>query len=302
MIMTDIQKNEIASLVMGEKTHLGSLSRVATKCGVSEATISHILNGKWETITDKMWTKIAHIVDWKPEGWQIVDTTNTKILHNVFTSAKRKSLFVAVSHRAGSGKTASSKAYASTTEDVFYLQCREWSRKDFLTKFCQIAGIDPGRGYFNADQIIEKIVTYFQQRASRKPLVIIDEADKLKPAALRSLIPLYNECEGIVGLVILGTDNLEKEVKRGVKYDKKGYDELDSRFGRNFIHLVGATMTDVRKICQANGIDDRQLQHEIFSECEPSKEMVDGRLLSVVSDLRRVKRAVMREQLRLAVH
>ncbi len=142
-----------------------------------------------------------------------------------------------------------------------------------------------------------KVIDFFQQRAKYKPLLIIDEADKLRPAALRSLIPIYNELEEQLGMVIMGTDNLEKEVKRGVRFDKKGFDEIDSRFGRNFIHLVGATQKDVADICAANGITDTVLQTSIFKECEPRQIMVQNQPRTVVEDLRRVKRAVQRELL-----
>jgi type II secretory pathway predicted ATPase ExeA len=133
-----------------------------------------------------------------------------------------------------------------------------------------------------------------------KPLLIIDEADKLRPAALRSLIPLYNNLEGQLGLVIMGTDNLEKEIKRGVKFNQKGMDEIDSRFGRNFIHLMGATKNDVVRICEANGITDKALAAALFKECEPRQVQVQGQHTLVIEDLRRLKRCVEREQLRMA--
>lgn len=297
--MTTIQKQEIALLIEQEKERLGSYAKVATKCDVSEATISLIKNGKLDEVRGGAWLKISNALGWKPEGWQIVEITNTRILHQVYTDAKKASLFMAVSHRAGSGKTASSKSYVSASKaGVYLLQSREWSKREFLLNLCRALGIDPGRGYISGDDMTMKVIEFFKARTRFRPLLIIDEADKLRPAALRSLIPIYNELEEQLGLVIMGTDNLEKETKRGVRFDKKGFDELDSRFGRNFIHLLGATATDVAAICEANGITDKKLQADIFKECEPRKVMLQNRDHTVVEDLRRVKRAIQRELLR----
>lgn len=298
--MTTQQKHEIVSLIEIEKDRLGSYEKVANKAGCSPALITQMRKGNWDQISDSKWIDVANAVGYRPEGWQVVPITNTRMLHQVFNDAKSESLFIAVSHRAGSGKTASSQSYASgTTSGVYLLQAREWSKREFLLNLCKNLGIDPGRGYVSGDDMTIKVIDFFQQRTRFKPLLIIDEADKLRPAALRAIIPIYNELEGKLGMVIMGTDNLEKEIKRGVRFDKKGFDEIDSRFGRNFIHLIGATAKDVADICDANGITSKELHKAIFDECEPRQIMVQNQPRVVVEDLRRVKRAVQRELLRM---
>lgn len=299
--MNNLQRSEVIALINQEKERLGSYRAVANKAGISDATISQMVNQKWEQIADNMWLKVAAAVGWKPQGWVLTEITNTKILYSVFRDAKTKSAFFAVSHRAGSGKTASAKSFAETEyrSGVYFLQCREWGRNGFLQNLCQELGIDPGRGYMSADDLLQKVIRFFQDRVNMKPLLIIDEADKLRPAALRALIPMYNNLEGQLGLVILGTDNLEKEIKRGVKYNLKGMDEIDSRFGRNFIHLYGANKADVQRICEANGLTNKTLAAAIFTECEPRQVKIgDNQYSMMIEDLRRLKRCIEREQLR----
>lgn len=300
--MNTMQKKEVVTLIAQEKERLGSHRAVANKAGVSEATISQMVNDKWEQIADAMWLKVATALGWKANGWQLTDITNTRILHSVFRDAKAKSAFFAVSHRAGSGKTASAKSFAEQEyrSGVYFLQCREWGRNTFLQNLCQVLGIDQGRGYVSADDLLQKVIRFFQDRINMQPLLIIDEADKLRPAALRALIPLYNYLENQVGLVIMGTDNLEKEIKNGVRFNRKGMDEIDSRFGRNFIHLLGATKKDVERICEANGISDKALAASLFKECEPRQVPYNGQHTMMVEDLRRLKRCIEREQLRAA--
>jgi hypothetical protein len=125
----------------------------------------------------------------------------------------------------------------------------------------------------------------------------------LKPAALRTIITLYNECSSMMGLVISGTNNLKDEINNGVRHHRKGYDEIASRFGRTFISLKGATEADVGAICKANGIDNAKTIKAIFNEASPvERTMNDGqnvRFIKVVEDLRRVKRACQRELLKI---
>ncbi len=300
--MTNVQKSEILALIERESKRMGSARRVATKCGVSEATISQIRNNKWDLVTDQMWAHLATALNLQGGTWQIVDTHNYKMIWQLLEAAKRESMFFAISAKAGSGKTATLRQYAdvNASDAVFYIQCREWNRRDFLLNLCKELGIDTThKGYVNMDALGQMIIDYFNSRRGARPILVIDEADKLRAAALRFLIPLYNATEDILGCVISGTDNLEKELKRGVKYNLKGFDEIDSRFGRQFIHLVGATRTDVKAICKHNGIDDTTTMTKIWNEAGPRPIILDGQQTTVVDDMRRLKRIIMRERLKI---
>jgi DNA transposition AAA+ family ATPase len=293
------QKRKIQALVADSIDHLGGQRATATKAGVSTATISHVMNEKWDQIADNMWRKIAASLGHREDdGWVLVENIfNTRVLETTFLDAKKHSMMMCVSHKAGSGKTAGSLLFFSKykREQVYYIHCREWSVKQFLTELCRTLGIEQPRGYVSADTLLAEIVEFFLVRYEYRPLLIIDEADKLHGSALRSLIPLYNETEDRLGVVILGTENLSEEIKRGVRYNKKGYDEIDSRLGRQFIRLYGASKSDMRKICEANGITEKEKQDAIWKECGPKEVMVGGKFLPMIDDMRRLKRIVQRE-------
>jgi DNA transposition AAA+ family ATPase len=301
--MNTKEKEQIAQLVDEAIEVMGGQRAVATRCDVSPATISQIKNRNWELIGDDMFRKIRMRLGGEDDTWVLVpDTFNVRILETYFNDAKQHSMMVCVSHPAGSSKTAAVKLYhrAYRRQCVYKIHCREWSLKQFLVELCKTLGIEKPRGYVSTDMLLGKVVEFFLLRAHLQPLLIIDEADKLKNSALRILIPLFNETEDKLGVVILGTDHLGEVIKRGVRYNKKGYDEIDSRLGRKYISLYGATMKDVRKICAANGIGGKQLQNQIWAECEPQEVEYDGQFVKMVKDLRRLKRIVRREQIRLA--
>lgn len=296
--MTNLQKKEIVQAIHEEKARLGSYARVATKVGVSEATISQMRNENWELIKDTMWQKVAQALGFVSNSWQLAETLNFRKITNVMNDAKNANLFMAISYKAGSGKTATLSNYAelNNEECVFYIQAREWAKREFLYQLCKNLGVDTGKGYTSVDALGMKVIDFFAKRKGKNPLLIVDEADKLKPSALRWFISLYNELEDEMGLIIAGTENLEKTIKQGVKYNKLGFDEIDSRFGRKFINdLIGARKQDVELICQANGISNKVLINKIFEDCEPAKILIQGQNIEVVDDLRRLKRVIKRE-------
>lgn len=295
--MEKVQKTEVVSLVEAEMVRLGSQEKVAKKCGVSAATLSQMRAGNWDNIAVQMWSRVASALGYRPGGWQMADIRNTRIVQSVLDSAKRMSLFMAISHRAGSGKTAALSAYeaANRGQSVFALSCREWARREFLSNLAQSLGLDSGRRAQSVDGLLMDISDFFKARAGHRPLLILDEADKLKGAAMRTLITLYNECEDRLGVVIIGTDHLAKQMQADARHDRKGAEELLSRFGRRFFNLAGAALQDVQQICAANGINEKERVAAIFKECEPVNRLLAGRNVAVVEDLRRVKRAVQRE-------
>ena len=306
-MLTITQKDEILQLVEDEKIRLGSYRAVAQKCRISEAAISQLRKGSYAAEGDDIYMTIGLALGYEFDSgrWNIAETTNYRIITEVLNDAKNESMFLGIAHRAGSGKTATTDAYlnANRRTGVFKLNCKEWNGRAFLTEVIREIGAEMPKGYASVNAMISNIAEAFKRMTNQKPLLILDQANSLKPSSFRTLIHLFNECEDILGLVILGTDNLEYEIKRGVRLNKMGYDELDSRFGRNYIHLTGATLADTRRICEANGIPDRDLQSEIFHSCEPTRISIESegqnRTILVIEDIRRLKRQIKSKRLQM---
>lgn len=299
--LTQEQKKQIQLLIEKKIEQLGSQKAVANMCDVSDATIDQLRKGTYAAKGDTMWLKVGAEMGYTPDTWVLAEIMNTRIVGQVLNDAKNKSMFMAISHKAGSGKSAACRKFIQESDnDVFYIQCGEWTRLKFMNKLCQALGVDPSPGY-PYDMLLEKVVYFFKRRTG-KPLLIIDQANSLQPSVLSFLIFLYNECEDKLGVVITGTEHLKKTIKKGVARSYRNYDEIDSRFGRNYIDLVGATLADVRRICDANEVHDKEVQKAIYDECYPIVKRVtttDGKEknIEVVEDLRRLKRAIQRQQI-----
>lgn len=305
-----MNRNKLIQHIELWKSKLGSYAKVAKKCGINVGTLSTILSGKYGADENKMLAKISTALDYKDIDWTIERSIgNYKRIAQAVSDAKEEKMWFAISNKAGSGKTGTLEDIYNqdTTGSVVLVQSQEWSARQFLMQIiAKTIGISILKGKYQTNSELLKIVcNYFNEQAFNHPVLLIDEADKLKPAALRVLIPLFNKTEDRLGVVISGTENLQKEIRQGVRLAKKGYDEIDSRIGRTYIELKGAREKEVYAICSANGIGDELIQINIWNEVEKVKKPTLVRtakgtkeiLIEYAEDFRRIKRLIKRELL-----
>ncbi len=311
--MTNVQKTEVVNALAVAKEVLGSYNKVAAKCDVSPATISQMRNGvenpeKWELIKIELWQKVAMALNVRFTGWQIAETTNLRMMQQVLTDAKNECMFVMVSYPAGSGKTTGLDVFmAQKNSNAYYVKCRKWAERELLENLLPVIGIARPKGVVSLDRLRQIIIDFFKSKAHVKPTLFLDQTNSLRSSAINFLIDLFNEMEDQMSVVLVGTEALQKNIETGVRLNKTGYDEIESRFGRKYIKLIGSNYKDVAAICTVNGIEDTKLHKQIFDECKPVVKQlkVDGKntvSMKVVEDHRRIKRAVKRELLKMNVY
>lgn len=251
---------------------------IARKCGISGTTLSQILSGKYAAREDSMVAKIAAALNYYEGAWNVVESVSSyRQVKAAFNAAKLNSKWFCISSRSGSGKTQSLIDLYNTNADksVIYLKCRKWTGRKFLTKLATCLGLKITR-YMDNDELLDAIIANINQMADLRPLLILDDAGKLTHSALCTLIPLYDDTFHRMGTLVAGTETLERNIKRYVGRIE-GYDEIDGRFKRNYIALLGATKKDVCAICQANGVTDKDRQLEIWGKLDKRrKEPVEG--------------------------
>lgn len=241
---------------------------------ISNAYISNMINGKWDAISDDAWRNVQKQVSNLSNAWVSVETTSNKALMRLFEDAKEFSNVFGIIAEAGAGKSHACAEYAKT-DNVYLVSCSEfYNRKTFLSDLLRVMGIDSG-GY-TVGEMMAKVINHVLK--VDKPLIILDEADKLHDQVFYFFITMYNILEGKCGIILLATDFLERRVIRGLRLNKKGYKEIYSRLGRKFITIKQPTKADQVKLIAANGIADDLTIQRIINESE--------------GDLRRVKRLV----------
>lgn len=274
--MEDIKKQQIANALRGYCERYDSQAKAANSLkNVSPATISQMLNCKWELIRDDMWRNVAAQIGWKEEKWNAVATRDFTTLMRILGDVKDNALVMAVTGDAGSGKTFALKQYTESNKQVYMLCCNEyWNRKAFLNELLQAMGRDAS-GLTVNDMMLEA-VRYLKMQES--PLLILDEADKLSDKVLYFFISLYNALEGECGMLMVATSHLELRIRKGLKANRKGYNEIWSRIGRKCVTLKGVSAADITAVCEANGVTDRRDIDLVINDSE--------------SDLRRVRRKI----------
>ena len=281
--MDQKQKEQIALQLRAYVERYPSQNKAAQSLkGVSIATVSTVLNGKWENISDDMWKKIGDQVGTSSseDGWQIVETGAYQEITYALNDAQEYKNVTWVVGEAGCGKTTTAKLYAQEHKEVFYLQCSEDLHKgEFVREIARLVGIRTEgytvRGLWTA--ILDNLI---QMDA---PLLIFDEADKLTESVFHYFISLYNKLEDKCGVVFMSTDYIIKRIEKGLRWPRPGYKEFYSRIGRKYFVLEDTTANDVYAICTANGIKDRKDIDEVIRDAEDCD-----------FDLRRVKKSVHR--------
>ena len=285
--LTNEQKNEIRDLLAEYVSRFPSQNRAANSLvGVSSGTMSTILNGRYETISDEMFVKIrAQISPNKAEDWTLCETMLYKELNTLLADAQQYQNVAWAVSPAGSGKSTTASDYAAKHENAFLVSCSEdMKRGDFIRELARVIGVNVAD--MSLRTALERVTKYLLTLDN--PLLIFDEGDKLPDIVFYYFITIYNRLEGHCGIIFISTNYIKRRIECGLSYNKKGYDEIHSRICRKFIELTPASSYEVAAVARANGIDDDKTIKAVVKDAATCN-----------FDMRRVRREV-HKQKRLA--
>ena len=246
--------------------------------GVSSATVSQILNGKYEKVSDDMFVRIAAQIGYSFERWVVTESTAFKEITFALSDAQMYKNVTWVVGDAGCGKTTAAIDYRKNHRNVFYILCSEDMRKgDFVREIAKQVGAPTDAS--NVRDILEYAIGMIS--FLNNPLLIFDEGDKLTDTVFNYFISIYNRLEGHSGIVFMSTDYIKRRMNNGLQYNKKGYKEINSRIGRRFFDVQTTSRNDIHAICMANGLTDTVAIGKVLKDAEASE-----------NDLRRVKRMI----------
>jgi Cdc6-like AAA superfamily ATPase len=255
--MLQKEKTKIVDMLAIYIKNKGSQNKAAASLkGASPAIVSQLVNGNWESISDDMFRKIGNQIGYNSQNWQFVNTTNASFLLETLDKVKKQQSVVTILAIAGSGKSETSKKYASENADVIRVECASyWDEKRFLQEILLKMGIRNPHNRIPQmmEEIIKGIANY-----DTPPQLIFDEVDKLRDPLMYFLITFYNELKWKCSIVLLSTYFFKKRLEDGFRNRKKGYEELISRFG-TFIEFEQTSAADVKLLCEAQGVADKAI-------------------------------------------
>ncbi|MNF97487.1 hypothetical protein D3C84_803170 [compost metagenome] len=105
-----------------------------------------------------------------------------------------------------------------------------------------------------------------------KPMLIIDESEYLKQAALCAMKELYDNLHEYCSLVFIGTDQLVVNVEKLKRRNKSGIPQFHRRikFGLRLLPNIDRSYS-----LFVNDIEDRQLKKFILANCDNYGELHD---------------------------
>ena len=279
MKLTKNEKGQIQECLRQYVSKYPSQNKAAQSLtGTSSATVSSILQGKWENISDDMWRNLAsQLGTTAGTDWQVVETKAYQEMVFAMNDAQTVKNVTWVVGEAGCGKTTTAKLYVLCSEDM--------KKSDFIREIARRIG-QKTEGY-SIRELLDRIIDDLIQM--KAPLLLFDEADKLPERVFHYFIDLYNRLEDKCGIVFFSTSYIKRRMTMGLRYNKCGYNEIHSRIGRKFFELERTGAHDVYAVCMANGVTDKARISEVVKDSEEYE-----------FDLRRVKKSIHRVKLMAA--
>ena len=276
-------KEQVRSALIAYRSNYPTLNRAAERLqGVSSATVSQLCNGKYELISDEMFVRIATQIGFAFDSWNLHEGKTFKEITFTLSDAQAYKNVTWIVGDAGCGKTTAAIEYRRTHRNVFYILCSEdMRRSDFVREIAKQVGAPTDTT--NLRDMLENAISMISFLGN--PLLVFDEGDKLTDSVFNYFISIYNRLEGHSGIVFLSTDYIKRRMEAGLRYNKKGYKEINSRIGRRFFDVSPTEENDIYAICQANNLTDRSDIEEVLKDAKRSD-----------NDLRRVKRCIHRQK------
>lgn len=263
-IMTNEQKTQVRDALVRYASNFETMTQAAESLhGISAATIAQVRDRNWELLSEKLWYHIARQVGFFCGEWQPADTSAYLLLRILFADAQHYAMTYGVAIGDALGKTFTASHYVRENDEVYYLSAGEdYNRRSFLDALLGTLGLTP------AGTIPQKMQQFTNTITDKEePLLIIDDAQKLKDRVLHLLILLANSVAGKAGIVIMGNDVFRTRMQEGVRLNKTGYEDIYRSIGRRFITLGCLAPRDIELICLANGLHDEQTITHIKATC-----------------------------------
>ncbi len=238
-----------------------SKNQLATRLGVSGATLSNIEGGSWDNISEAMWLRVWAGVKPTNRGRLLIETDNLSEAVAMFTEVRETALLGALVGDTGLGKTTAARHYAAQP-GVYYLAYEKRMRPTlFFAALLREMGVDfVGNLYAMMQRVADEL------RRQPRPLLLIDEAGKLPHVMLLHLHDLRDQLADECGMVLIGMPYFRANLEKAAHGQKEGYAEFLRRI-EMWHDLKRPTYREVKSLCHANGLMDADAVKELHAKC-----------------------------------
>lgn len=274
--MTDEIKNQIveaANKWVEPGNDKRSQKKLSKRIGISDATLSNLRKGKWESIGPGIWNKcisffksIGAVKTESEDVWRYFDyTPEAETIADVIKNAHRYQRRAAIDGPTGKGKTETIKHLVNqdkTNEIIHIIGRRSMNPKTFCVNIAEQLGLSQisSNRYQLEEDIAERIFSM------GKPCIVFDELENLSLTCYSSIKTIVDLTDGECGIVMVGID-LWKMVHANAVKGKDAFRQIQRRFPvQSYEFLPEGIDADVMKrILTDCGIKNKYA-HEWFEE------------------------------------
>ena len=263
--------------------HNMSQNKVAKKSEVNVSFISAIRKGESTVnagkqhveIADKWYEMLANFVGFKlvKTYWETVETPQMLRTLATLQDAKDFAYTNVLIGETGCGKTYIAELFSRKHPiDLFLITVGQSDNiGDLFDKVLEKIKIPSAK---TKSKKMRDIVAHLKalKLEGHKPMLIFDEAEYMKQPALCAMKELYDNLNGICSIVMIGTDQLIKNIERLKKRNKDGIPQLYRRikFGIRTLPLIDKSFKQF-----LNGISDSGLVQFLRKNCDNYGELHD---------------------------
>ncbi len=240
------------------------LSHIAKQVGAADSTFSAYINNKYkgdnERITNQVrnWVKSLKLIKLQREilprqSKFVLTSTATKFM-TVLEYAQSTPDVGVIIGRPGTGKTATINHYKTTHPNVWLMTASPSLSQPsaVLDALREVLGVPVMRYHLMLRQIINRL-------RGTNGLIVVDEAQFLKPLALDELRGLHDQAD--IGLVFAGNEEVWRQLSGNG--DAAKFTQLHSRVGAK-VNVAKPKLQDIADILDVYGITDKE-QRDLLS-------------------------------------
>ena len=238
---TTIKQQIITELEKYLSLHGMSQNDFAEKSGVNAAYVSQLRNGKTSMpagggkdveISDKFYEMIANAIGLSltKEYWQIVPTEQMQRILLTLEEAKEFGSTNLIIGETGSGKTYIKELFSKQHPlDVVCVTVSSSDNiSDLIEKVSEAIKMPTAK---TKSKRMRDIIRYFKtlKLDGHRPMLIFDESEYMKQPSLCAMKEFYDGLNNICSVVLIGTDQLTKNIDKLRKRNKDGIPQFYRR-------------------------------------------------------------------------
>jgi DNA transposition AAA+ family ATPase len=252
-------------------------TRLAKFLEISVSYMSYILNDKWNEIkagektiqlADHHFLKMADKVGYKLEErvWQHFDSHNYMATYNFIEYCREKKALGIVDAETGSGKTYASEQYQRENPVGTYLVTCDgfMAATQFGLSLNKLVGGFQPRNLYQMVQNIEEQLSDMSAKGI-DPIIIIDEAENLKPKAYEAIKAICDRLLGKVAIVLIGANDYAPWLKSRAAKRMACFPQIWSRFKGNIKYLHRLNKAELVEVCKQLNINDVAIHNYLMA-------------------------------------